>query len=71
METPLVNTYTPARQRAVKKYYETHKDVILPKVLERNRLYYTSRKDTEEWKAKKRMYNQQYLQKKKEKSAQL
>ena len=60
MEINVSSTYTPARQRALKKYYEANRESLLTKMTERNRKHYQMKKDTDEWKAKKKEYNRAY-----------
>ncbi len=56
-------TYTPARQRALRKYYEKNRETLMTKILERSKRYYEEKKDTEEWKERKREYNRRYYEK--------
>ena len=54
-------TYTPAQKKAQQKYYEANKQ----KIIDRNVNYYRGKKDTEEYKKNKAIYNKTYNEKKK------
>lgn len=54
-------TYTPALKKAQQKYYEANKQ----KIIDRNVNYYRGKKDTEEYKKQKAIYNKTYNEKKK------
>ena len=57
------NRYMKNAKKANKKYIETHRDMVN----EKKRIYYHSRlANNEEYKKKKREYNRQLYQKKKE-----
>jgi len=49
-------TYTPAQKKAQQKYYEANKQ----KIIERNVNDYRGKKDTEEYKKNKAIYNKTY-----------
>ena len=52
-------TYTPAHKKAQQKYYEANKQ----KIIDRNVNYYRGKKDTEEYKKNKAIYNKTYIMK--------
>ena len=56
-------TYTPSRQRALKKYYLANREELLVKMRERHQTNYDKKKSSEEWKAKKREYNRRFREK--------
>ena len=57
----LYRTDTPAQKKAQQKYYEANKQ----KIIDRNVNYYRGKKDTEEYKKNKAIYNKTYNEKKK------
>ena len=57
----IYKSYTPAQKRAQQKYYETHKQ----KIIDKNVNYYRAKKDTDEYKQHKAIYNINYREKKK------
>ena len=54
-------TYTEAQKKSQMKYYEKNKQ----KIIERNVNYYFQKKDSDEYKKNKAIYNKTYNQKKK------
>lgn len=54
-------TYTPAQKKSQQKYYEKNKQ----KIIDRNVNYYFQKKDSDEYKMNKSVYNRNYREKKK------
>ena len=54
-------TYSPAHNKAQQKYYNANKQ----KIIERNVNYYRTKKDTDEYKQQKAVYNRAYRERKK------
>ena len=52
-------THTPAQKKAQQKYYEADKQ----KIIDKNVNYYRGKKDTEEYKKNKAIYNKTYTAK--------
>ena len=54
----IYKTYTPQRQAYCKKYYQEHKEQLLEKNSRRFKETYADKKDTEEFKEKRKQYQQ-------------
>ena len=50
------------RRNSSKRYYEQHREAVI----ERNKIKYEAKKDTEEWKEDRRRINKTYADKRKE-----